>query len=161
MQFLKTTLHSAFEPTLPIVKKTDDVNDKTERKTNNTKIQVVRIRIQKHCKTDNILNEMKKFYKQINVLPDMASLEINKAVSITRPLPVEMLFLIFRKLIHNLTNWIHLKKTRQVCQLWKEVTENPRIWKKVRLQVTRTNLSVSLPSWSTVWKTSGRLRRSA
>jgi hypothetical protein len=93
------------------------------------------------------LNEMQK---HINVRSaEMSKTIAKKTVNINNTLPGEILNLIFRHLMPLITfphrdnnpgNWLDLARTRQVCQLWKDVAEAPGLWQKMRLKVTWRNM---------------------
>ena len=91
---------------------------------------------------------------------EIENLESKPGVNINNSVPAEILYLIFRQLIPLVTfphpvykpaDWQHLKRTRQVCQLWREVGEAPGLWQKTRLQVTSKNLS-TMPRFLGTWR---------
>ena len=78
------------------------------------------------------------------------NLEAKQTVNINNILSSEILYVIFRQLIPLVTiphpvykpkDWLPLKTTREVCHLWRDLAEAPRLWQKMRLQVTLKNLS--------------------
>ena len=90
--------------------------------------------------------DLKQMQKHINVRSaEMSKTIAKKTVNINNTLPGEILNLIFRHLMplitfphrdNNPANWLDLARTRQVCQLWKDVAEAPGLWQKMRLKVT-------------------------
>ena len=81
-------------------------------------------------------------------------LEMQNPRNINKILPAEILYLIFRHLIPlalfphpepQPKDWLHLTRAREVCQLWRDVGEAPGLWQRLRIKVTRKNLSV-MPS---------------
>ena len=87
-------------------------------------------------------------------------METKNSRNINNVLPSEILYLIFRHLIPLATfthpepqpkDWLHLIRARQVCQLWRDVGDAPGLWQRIRLKVTRNNLSV-MPSLMGAWR---------
>ena len=87
-------------------------------------------------------------------------IEAKKSLQINNTLPGEILYLIFRRLIpavtfpqpdYNPEDWLHLKTTRKVCRLWREVTEAPSLWKKIRVKVNWRN-TFAMQRLLTTWR---------
>ena len=142
-----------FDPTINI-KLSEDKIEQKQMLTNVNKLQTYKMVVLNTNKTPLNKNvqslDLKEIPKYINVrAAEMKKYKANKTVNINKTLPAEILYLIFRHLIppvhlppcdNNSENWLHLKRTRQVCQLWREVAEAPSLWQKIRLKVTWRNM---------------------